>query len=155
MQVEQVARIWKISRSEPTVQVTVVPTHRSQLGSAQKASNTRAFFQMNLRSCPRSVRAQCHSTLIRPIMGYRYAVWNSHAQKNKGCLEKVRHCARFTYQDFSRESSITRMTNTLWWEPLVERRAKTRVTMLYRINLVPLPFAAYLRPLHGHHNSQP
>ena len=59
-----------------------------------------------------------------------------------------RCCARFVYQDFSRESNVTRMLNRLQWDTLAHRRAKAKVTMLYRVvnQLVAIPVEQYLRP---------
>ena len=117
--------------------------------TAHKADHTRAFLQRNMRSCPRNVRAQCYTTLVRPILKYNSPIWDPHLQKDTDCLEKVqRRCARFAFQEFSRESSVSSMMHTLQWEPLAERRAKAKVTMLYRIanNLVALPLNQYLKP---------
>ena len=117
--------------------------------TAHKADHTRAFLQRNMRSCPRNVRAKCYTTLVRPILEYSSPVWDPHLQKDTDCLEKVqRRCARFAFQEFSRESSMSSMMHTLQWESLAERRAKAKVTMLYRIanNLVALPLNQYLKP---------
>ena len=116
--------------------------------TARKADNTRAFLQRNFRSCPRQIRAQCYSTLVRPILEYSSPVWDPHLQKDIDTLEKVqRRSARFVYQDFSRESSVTKMLNQLNWDSLAERRAKAKVTMIYRgmNQLVEIPMD-HLRP---------
>ena len=56
-------------------------------------------------------------------------------------------CARFVYQYFSRESSVTRMLTRLQWDTLAHRRAKANVTMLCRVvnQLVAIPVEQYLR----------
>ena len=48
--------------------------------TAHKADNTRAFLQRNMRSCPRNVRSQCYTTLVRPILEYCSPVWDPHLQ---------------------------------------------------------------------------
>ena len=44
--------------------------------TAHKADHTRAFLQRNMRSCPRNVRAQCYTTLVRPMLEYSSPVWD-------------------------------------------------------------------------------
>ena len=117
--------------------------------TARKADNTRAFLQRNMRSCPCNVRNQCYTTLVRPILEYCSPVWDPHLQKDIDTLDMVqRRCARFVYQDFSRESSVTWMCNRLQWDTLAHRRAKAKVTVLYRVvnQLVAIPVEQYLRP---------
>ena len=41
--------------------------------------------------------------------------------------------ACYTSQDYGRTSSVTAILKTLGWEPLAERRAKARITLMYRI----------------------
>ena len=78
----------------------------------------------------RHYRAQCYSTLVRPIMEYASTIWDPHTQKDVDCLEKTqRRSARFVYQDFQRTSSITQMMTQLGWESLAECYAKA--TMMY------------------------
>ena len=117
--------------------------------TANKADHTRAFLQRNMRACPRNVRSQCYASLVRPILEYSSPVWDPHLQKDIDTLEKVqRRSARFVTQDFSRESSVTKMMKDLHWETLAERRAKAKVIMLYRIvhHLVAIPVEEYLTP---------
>ena len=118
--------------------------------TARKADATRAFLQRNMRGCPRDTRAQCYSTLVRPIMEYASTIWDPHTQKDIDCLEKTqRCCTRFVYQDFQRTSSVTQMMTQLGWESLAERRAKAEATMMYRAvhGLVCIPGWSYLTPL--------
>ena len=96
------------------------------------------------------IRAQCYTTLVRPIMEYSSPVWDPHLQKDINCLEMVqRRSARFVYQDFSRYSSVSHMLQALEWEPLVLRRAQSRVRMLYKAanGLIAIPIDTYLRSL--------
>ena len=62
-------------------------------------------------------------------------------------LEMVqRRYARYVCNDYGRTSSVTSMLKNIGWEQLEERRAKSRVTMLYRIvnDLVDIPATDYL-----------
>jgi len=121
-------------------------THIAEI--ARKADHTRAFLQRNMRACPCQIRAQCYTTLVRPILEYSSPVWDPHLQKDINCLEMVqRRSARFAYQNFSRESSVTKMLSYLQWDPLAERRAQAKVCMLYKASngLVAIPITDYLR----------
>ena len=112
--------------------------------SARKANATCAFLQRNMRGCPRDTRAQCYSTLVRPIMEYTSTIWDPHTQKDIDCLEKTQSLsARFVYQDFQRTSSVTQMMTQLGWESLA------KVTMMYRAihDLVCIPVWSYLTPV--------
>jgi len=60
--------------------------------------------------------------------------------------------ARFTCYDFKSTSSVTAMLQKLQWDSLQQRRAHSRVLMLYRIHngLVAIPASAYLQPATAH-----
>ena len=105
--------------------------------TARKADATRAFIQRNMRGCPRDTRAQCYSTLVRPIMEYTRTIWDPHTQKDIDCLEKTqRHSTRLVYQDFRRTNSVTQMMTQLGWESLAECCAKAKVTMMSEQSMV-------------------
>ena len=132
--------------------------------TALKADNTRAFIQRNMRHCPRNVKAACYTTLIRPGLEYASCIWNPHTADNIHRLERVqRRSARFVTGYYSWYSSVSPMINTLGLESLEARRAKSQVTMLYRItnNLIDIPSSTYLVPLqsssrgHGYRFFQP
>ena len=122
--------------------------HISQ--TANKANNTRAFLQRNLRRAPTSVKKQAYEyeTLVRPILEYASAVWDPHAESDIYRLKMVqRRYARYTCNDFGRTSSVTAMLQQIGWESLQERRAKSRLAMQYLIahNLVDVPAADHLQ----------
>ena len=82
-------------------------------------------------------------------MEYASCVWSPHTASNIHRLERVqRRSARYVMGDYSWYNSVTPMLNTLGWESLEARRAKSQVTMLYRItnNHVDIPSSAYLIP---------
>ena len=102
--------------------------------TAKKANGTRAFLQRNLRKAPTAVKMRTYESLIRPILEYSGVVWDPHTAQDVNKLEMVqRRYARYTSRDYGRTSSVTAMLKTLGWEPLAERRAKARITMMYRI----------------------
>ena len=110
--------------------------------TAKKANNTRAFLQRNLRMAQTCVKKQAYESLVRPILEYSGVVWDPHTAVDNNKLEMVqRRYARYMYKDYGRTSSVTSMLKNIGWEQLEERRAKSRVTMLYRIinDLVDIP----------------
>ena len=63
-----------------------------------------------------------------------------------------RSAARFAWRDHKHTSSVTAMLQKLQWDSLQERRAHSRVIMLYRIrnDLVGIPASTYLQPVTSH-----
>ena len=102
--------------------------------TAKKANGTRAFLQRNLRNVPTAVKTRTYESLICPILEYSGVVWDPHNAQDVNKLEMVQHrYARYTSRDYGRTSSVTAILKTLGWEPLAERRAKARITMMYII----------------------
>jgi hypothetical protein len=42
---------------------------------AKKANNINAFLSRNISSCPSKIKAQCYTTVVRPIMEYACIIW--------------------------------------------------------------------------------
>ena len=42
----------------------------------KKANNINAFLSRNISSCPSKIKAQCYTTLVRPIMEYACIIWD-------------------------------------------------------------------------------
>ncbi|KAK3097903.1 hypothetical protein FSP39_014294 [Pinctada imbricata] len=121
-------------------------THISAV--AKKANNTRAFLQRNIYQCPRTTKALCYTTLVRPQMEYASLIWDPHTKTNINQLEMVqRRAARFVTGDYHRTSSVSTMLQQLQWPTLQERRITSRAVMMFRIvnNLVDVPIT-YLTP---------
>lgn len=115
--------------------------------TALKANGARAFLQRNLRKAPKHVKAACYTALVRPVMEYASSVWSPNSIKSTNELEMVqRRAARHTMSDFKRTTSVTPMLTELGWDTLAERRAKSKVTLLYRMmhNLVAVNPLEYL-----------
>ena len=118
--------------------------------ASKKAECTRAFLQRNLARTPQPIKKQCYTTLLRPILEYTSAVWDPHCQSDIQKLERTqRRYARFTCGDYSQESSVTEMLQTLGWDTLAERRAKSRAVMTYciRYDLVDIPLDQHFTQL--------
>jgi hypothetical protein len=110
--------------------------------TCRKANGTLAFLRRNIKSCPRSVRNQAYTTLVRPILEYAGVVWDPHTQRNIAKLEAVqRRAARFAVGDYGQTSSVTGMLDELGWPTLEQRRKEAKLVMLYRVvhQLVAIP----------------
>ena len=101
----------------------------------KKAATTRQFLQRNLRGCSKEVKNTSYRTFVRPILEYGSTVWDPVGNKtNRQKLEAEQHrAARFVVSDHRRTTSIRGIINQLQWESLAERRAKAKVTMVYRM----------------------
>ena len=67
-----------------------------------KAIKAKAFLQRNLHQCPASVKSNCYTSLVRPILEYAAVVWSPHLQCQKNQIEKIqRSAARFVTNNFS------------------------------------------------------
>ena len=42
----------------------------------KKANNINVFLSRNISSCPSNLKAQCYTTLVRPIMEYACIIWD-------------------------------------------------------------------------------
>jgi hypothetical protein len=115
----------------------------------KKAHNTIGFLQRNISCCPKATKALSYKTLVRPLVEYSSVVWDPHTKQNINIIEKVqRRGARFVCGDYRRASSVDQMLSDLEWTSLAERRAKAKVTMMYKIvnQLVDIPANLHLRP---------
>ena len=82
------------------------------------------------------MKAATYTTLVRPSIEYASSVWDPYTRNNIHQLEAIqRRAARFVYNNFyDRESRVVAsMISRLQWESLEQRRAKARVTFMYKI----------------------
>ena len=102
-----------------------------------KANSTLAFLQRNISGCPTDVKAKCVNTFVRPILEYGCCVWDPHHQKHIEQIEKIqRRAARFVTSNYTLiEGNTKRNMNSLNWVPLEERRAKSKLTTLFKTKL--------------------
>ena len=113
----------------------------------KRSNQTTAFLRRNLSSCPKDVKANCYTSIVRSQLEYASTVWTPVTKSNIAKVESVqRRAARFCYNDYHRTSSVTSMLQELGWEDLQSRRGQNKVAMMYRIvnNLVELPTDQYL-----------
>ena len=117
--------------------------------TTKKASNTLAFLQRNISRCPSEIKAQCYTSLVRPVNEYAATAWDPYTARNIQQLEAVqRRAARFFTGDYKTTSSTSWMITNLGWSSLQQRRIEARLVMMYRIthDLVDIPAAQYLHP---------
>ena len=99
-----------------------------------KASSTLAFLERNLRGCPSSVKEKCYKTFVRPTLEYGCSVWDPHQSSPIDNLEKIqKRAARFVTGNYTLIEGETKKNMTfLNWPPLTERRARIKLTTLYK-----------------------
>ena len=93
-----------------------------------------AFLRRNLYSCPIKIKETCFNSLVRPILDYCCVVWDPHYETDKEALEKIhKRAARFVTKNYTHKHGNTKTNmQKLGWEPLEERRAKFKVTLLFK-----------------------
>ena len=125
----------------------------------KKSNSTLGFLRRNLRKCPSSIKEQAYKTYVRPTLEYTSSVWDPHTKDLISHIEMVqRRAASFVKADYSKQSSVALMLQSLQWQSLQERCAHSKVIMLYMIinGLVAIPAAPpFLYPspdlTRGHH----
>ena len=110
----------------------------------KKANNTLAFLWRNISRCPSEIKAQCYTSLIRPVIEYAATARDPYTARNIQQLE----AARFVTGDYKTTSSTNQMIANLSWSSLQQRRTEAWLVMMYRIthDLVDIPVAQYLHP---------
>ena len=108
-----------------------------------KCNKTLAFLRRNLGSCPRQIKSQCFTTLVRPSAEYASQVWDPHYQTDIDQLEKIqKRGARFATGNFNMEHGNSEFNyKTLGWNSLEERRLQSKITTFHKakLNLLELP----------------
>ena len=115
----------------------------------KRATQSLNFVRRNFSSCSSSIRVQCYMSLFRPQLEYASSVWDNSVKRNITKIESVqRSAAQFVCRNYQRTSSVTAVLQSLGWESLQQRQARSRVLMLYRIrnSLVDIPAATFLQP---------
>ena len=99
-----------------------------------KANSTLAFLQRNLSGCPQGVKEKSFNTLVRPILEYGCSVWDPHKAWQIADLEKIqKRAARFVTGNYSfTEGNSNKNLSSLGWPPLAERRARAKLTTLFK-----------------------
>ena len=86
----------------------------------------------------RETKAKLHLTLVCPTVEYACCARDPYTQHNISSLEKVQQrAARFTFRDYSRESSAFWMVFGLDWPLLSERRECQWVNFMFKASQNP------------------
>ncbi|KAK3096436.1 hypothetical protein FSP39_000095 [Pinctada imbricata] len=114
-----------------------------------KANRSLGFIRRNLRGCRPSVKEAAYNAIVRPTLEYAASVWTQYTNQQITSIERVqRRAARFVtnnYRDYI-PGAVTGMIAHLGWESLATRRAKSRLTMMFKIThgLVDIPHEQHL-----------
>ena len=108
-----------------------------------KACFMMSFLERNFYRCPPHIKIKLYNALVRPILEYGCSAWDPYRKYQIEQLEKInKRAARFVTGNHKREHGETEKNMvTLGWPPLLERRNKIKLTMLFKIksNLVHVP----------------
>ena len=96
-----------------------------------KASKTLGFLRRNLKVGSIAIKDQAYKAMVRPQLEYACEVWDPHTANNIQSLEKIqRRAARWVVNCYRQTSSVGDMLEELEWQPLEDRRRRTRWTTL-------------------------
>jgi hypothetical protein len=120
-------------------------THISRITT--NANRTLGFLKRNIKTKHENIKSLSYKTLVRPQLEYASSVWSPHTQVNIHKLEMVqRRTIRWVKNDYSRDTSVTDLQNTLGWSTLENRRQASKLVMFFKIyyNLVAISLPPYL-----------
>ena len=124
-----------------------------------KAAGTLRFLQRNLQIGSTTIKTQAYNTYVRPLAEYAATVWDPHTKENVRKLEMVQRLgARWVLGRYHNRSSVTSMLEKLNWRSLEQRRADSRLAMLYKManSLVAIDASPLLVPMEGiQHSAHP
>ena len=110
-----------------------------------KARRTLGFLRRNLQGCPKKIKEQAYTSLVRPPLEYCCPIWDPHTIKGIKKVEAVQGtAARFVANKpfrFSQPDSTTAIVQDLGWESLHQRRQKISLTVFYKMvnGLIEIP----------------
>ena len=68
--------------------------------TTKKSNGTLAFLRRNLKTCPKKIKENAYTSLVRPVLEYGAAIWDPHLGKDISSIEMVqRRAARFVTND--------------------------------------------------------
>ena len=110
--------------------------------TASKGNRALGFIKRNIKTPSTETKEKAYNALVRPTLEYASSVWSPGQKNLSQTIEKVqRRAARYVSNLQSSRDSVSLMLSHLKWDTLEQRRAKSRVTMLYKIvnSLVEIP----------------
>ena len=98
------------------------------------ASRTLGLVRRNIKTPSTNIRDLAYKALVRPKLEYASIVWSPWQNYLTDAIEKVqRQAARYVYNDYQLDSSVTSMIHNLNWEPLEMRQTKASLYMFYNV----------------------
>ena len=95
--------------------------------TTKKGNGTLAFVRRNLKTCPKKIKENAYTTLVRPVLEYGAAKWDPYLGKDISSIEMVqRRAARFITNDYAHTSSVSDVIEELGWHSL-DRRSDIRL----------------------------
>ena len=99
-----------------------------------KATRMLNFVKRNLYRCCAETKCLAYTSIVRPLLEYGSAVWDSYLQKEIQSIEILqRRTARWVKSDYRYNSSVTSMLADLQWPSLQHQRYVTRLKVFYNI----------------------
>ena len=158
--------IWSDSQTTRHCEISCVTIHsklswNDHISNVVKKGNSSiGFLRRNLQISQKHIKANAYKALVRSQLEYASVVWDPYTQTNQDKLEMVqRRAARFVFNNYSRDASVSETIKELGWRSLQQRRADNMLTMMYKIihgyvsvdftdELIPVTI--YTRYLHPH-----
>ena len=112
------------------------------------ANQTLGILKRNIKSPAHNIRELAYKALVRPKLEYASIVWSPWQVYLINSIEKVqRRAARYVYNDYRSDSSVTSMISKLYWESLETRRTKAGLIMFYKMfnGIANIPFNQYIQ----------
>ena len=100
-----------------------------------KTNAAKSFLKRNINYyCPTNIKANCYKSFVRPILEYASPVWSLHLQCDIQKLDKIqRSAARYVFNDYSWNSSVTNMLSNLKLPTLDQRRTYNKLVMFLNL----------------------
>jgi hypothetical protein len=99
-----------------------------------KSNRTLGFLRRNLKKCPQKLKEQSYIALVRSTLEYSSSIWDPYYKKDIEKLHKVeKRAARFVTSQYSNESSISDILDSLGWQSLETRRREARLALFFKI----------------------
>ena len=124
---------------------------------SNKANDVKSFLQQNLHNCPPSLKANCYTSLIKPILESACVVWAPHTNKDMFSIESVqKRATRFVFINY-----CTTYFECHWIVTKIKLEAtgtlpKLKAIHMFKIihNLIDIPANTHLIPLSSDHNTR-
>ena len=100
-----------------------------------KAQRKLGFLRRSLQGCPYSLRETGYISLVRSLLEYAGAVWDTTVGGERDQLEMVQHRAARWARGYGPwdQISVTKLLGELGWRKLADRRRDNRLTLLYKV----------------------